>query len=59
MTPEEFERIVMDPDSVERSRSSDRLIAFGDGDDGRLVACVFEMIDKDSIEPVTAYFLED
>jgi hypothetical protein len=45
------------PESVEQSRSSDRLIAFGEVD-GRYLACVYEMIDETTILPVTAYEVE-
>jgi uncharacterized DUF497 family protein len=55
---EEFERIVGAPEWTEPSRNSHRTIAFGEGDDGRLIACVYEQLD-DEIDPVTAYFVED
>jgi uncharacterized DUF497 family protein len=57
VSPEEFEAVVCDPESVEQSRSSDRLIAFGEVD-GRFLACVYEMIDETTILPVTAYEVE-
>ncbi len=57
ISAEEFELIVKNPWRVEPSRSSDRLIAFGEID-GRLVACVYEDYDP-YIEPVTAYYIED
>jgi len=38
------------------SRSSDRLIAFGYSSDGRWTACVYEMVDDDTILPITAYY---
>jgi hypothetical protein len=43
---------------VERSRSSDRLVAFGYADDGRKLVCVYEMIDEATVLPVTAYEVE-
>lgn len=52
--PREFESVVCDPDSVEKSRSSDRLIAFGEVD-GRYLACIYELLDNATILPVTAY----
>ena len=54
VTPDEFEFVVCDPDSVDTSRSSGRKIAFGDAN-GRYLACVYEMIDDATVLPVTAY----
>jgi uncharacterized DUF497 family protein len=59
VTPEEFEAIVQKPTGVEESRSSDRLIAFGYGDDGRKLGCVYEMLDDLTVFPITAYEVED
>jgi len=59
ITPDEFETVVMDPDKIEASRSSDRLIAFGSTDTGRYIAAVFEFIDESTVLPVTAYEIED
>ena len=57
VTPEEFEAIVCDPESVDASRSSSREIAFGEVD-GRFLACVYEMLDDSTVLPVTAYEVE-
>jgi hypothetical protein len=54
VSPGEFEAIVCDPDSVDRSRSSGREIAFGETG-GRLLACVYELLDASTVLPVTAY----
>jgi uncharacterized DUF497 family protein len=59
VTRDEFEQIVENPVSVERSRSSNRPIAFGYLSDGRWAACVYEMLDEDSILPITAYCPEE
>ena len=53
---DDFEHIVQNPEKVETSRSSDRLIAFGYSSDGRWTACVYEMVDDDTILPITAYY---
>lgn len=53
VTPEELEQVVCNPESVEKSRSSDRLIAFAEID-GRDLACVYE-INGDEVLPITAY----
>jgi uncharacterized DUF497 family protein len=55
VTLDEFEAIVCNPMRVEKSRSSDRRVAFGFGNDGRKLICVYELIDKVTILPVTAY----
>lgn len=58
VTMDEFEAVVCEPLRVEKSRSSSRRVAFGYGDDGRKLVCVYEMIDKATILPVTAYEVE-
>jgi uncharacterized DUF497 family protein len=58
VTLDEFEAVVCDPVDVDKSRSSDRLVAFGYGDDGRRLVCVYEMVDEVTVLPVTAYELE-
>jgi len=56
VTPEEFEAVVNAPERVEVSRSNpDRLIAYGHGDSGEIVVCVYEE-DGPEVWPVTAYF---
>ena len=57
VTPDEFESVVCNPDSVDTSRSSGREIAFGEVN-GRFLACVYEMLDETTILPVTAYEVE-
>jgi uncharacterized DUF497 family protein len=54
VSQEEFETVVAKPDEVVVSRTSERLIAFGHGSDGRLLACVYDLLGDDVI-PVTAY----
>ncbi len=53
---DDFENIVENPEQVEKSRSSDRYIAFGYSSDGRWTACVYEMLDEVTILPITAYY---
>ena len=55
VTPEEFEEVVCNPDAVGESRSTGRPIAFGYTSTGRYIACVYEMLDPDTVLPVTAY----
>ena len=57
---DEFEEVVSDPDSVEGSRSSDRLVARGMTSTGRYLCCVYELLDDGiTVFPVTAYDLGD
>jgi uncharacterized DUF497 family protein len=58
VTPDEFEDVVCDPDEVDRSQSSDRSIAFGETSTGKYIACVYEVLDRATILPVTAYEVE-
>jgi len=55
---EDFEHVVENPVKVETSRSSERHIAFGYSSDGRWMACVYEMLDEDTVLPITAFFPE-
>ena len=55
VTPEEFEKVVSDPDHEDISRSSKNPLAFGSTTAGRYLCCVFKRFDDDTIEPVTAY----
>ena len=56
---EEFERIVQNPELTETSRSSGCPVAFGDADDGRLLACVYEVLDGFLVRPVTAFYVDE
>ena len=58
-TVEEFERIVQDPEWTETSRSSRLPVAFGESDDGRLLACVYEILDGLLVRPVTAFYIDE
>lgn len=59
ISPDEFEEVVSRPDIEDVSRSSGNPIAFGRLSDGRYICCVFTRIDRDTIEPVTAYEVGD
>jgi uncharacterized DUF497 family protein len=58
ITQAEFEEMVMDPERVEPSRSSGRPIAFGETSTGKYLACVFEMLDEATVDPITAFEIE-
>jgi hypothetical protein len=55
VTPEEFEEVVSSPDYEDVSRTTGNPVAFGSTSDGRFLCCVFQRLDEDLIEPVTAY----
>jgi uncharacterized DUF497 family protein len=58
VSKEEVEEVLDHPEGIEKSRPSDRLIAFGETSTGRLIAVVYEEIDDDAVYPVTAYDVE-
>jgi len=55
VTPEEFEEVVSEPDYEDVSRTTGNPIAVGSTGEGRRLCCVFKRLDRDTIEPVTAY----
>ena len=59
VTSEEFEEVVCSPDAVGESRSTGGPIAFGYTSTGKYIACLYEMLDADTVLPVTAYEVED
>jgi uncharacterized DUF497 family protein len=59
VTREEFEEIVCDPGLVTNSRSTGRPIAFGITSAGRYLACVYELIEPDTVYPITAFEPEE
>lgn len=59
VTLDEFEAVVCDPMAVEVSRSTGRPIAFGFGDDGRMLACIYEVVDDYDVIPITAYEVDN
>ncbi len=55
--PDDFEAIVMNPDSAAISRSSGRPMAFGTDNQGEEIVCVYEIDEDDlTVSPVTAYY---
>ncbi len=55
VTRDEFEQVVGDPETTDRSRTSDNEIAFGFTSEGRFLACVYYFHDEMTVVPVTAY----
>lgn len=56
---EEVERIIQTPEWTEKSQTSDLPVAFGESDDGRLLACVYEVLDGFLVRPVTAFYVDE
>jgi uncharacterized DUF497 family protein len=55
MTVDDVEHVLANPDNENVSRSSGLPCVFGYTPDGRYIIVVFELIDEDTIYPVTAY----
>lgn len=55
LTPEDFEYVVRHPISKGLSRSTGLPVVWGHAQDGRYIMTVFEMIDRMTVLPVTAY----
>ena len=55
ITKDEVREVLCDPIAKETSRSSGRPIAFGFTSTGKSLAVVYEMVDEDTVYPVTAY----
>jgi len=55
VSPEEFEAVVSDPESRDKSRTTKRPCCFGATPEGRYLYCVYEMLDETTVIPITAY----
>lgn len=55
ITLEEVEEIISHPDRTDVSRTTGRPIAIGETSNGRTLLCVYEEIDGNTIQPITAY----
>lgn len=55
ISAEDFEEVVSSPQEIGESKSSGRPCCWGETPDGRLLFCVFEKINDNTILPVTAY----
>lgn len=55
VTVDEFEEVVCAPGQLDASRTTGRPVAIGFTKTGRLLVCVFELLDEDTILPVTAF----
>jgi len=55
VTQEEVEEVMQNVSDIDLSRSSGRPVAFGDTRAGRHLMVVYEVIDADTVYPITAY----
>ena len=55
VSPEDFERVVINPDRKGKSRSSGDPAAWGHTEDGRYIIAIYKKIDFMTVVPVTAY----
>jgi len=59
LTVEDVEFVLADPDSESVSRSSGLPCVFGYTPDGTYIIVVYELVDDDTIYPVTAYEVDE
>jgi uncharacterized DUF497 family protein len=55
ITQEEVEEVFLNPEDIDLSRSSGHPVVFGTTRAGRHLMVVYELIDKDTVYPITAY----
>jgi hypothetical protein len=55
ITQEQFELIVASAKRLERSRISGNMTLTGRLPDGRLIRVIFQLVDQDTIYPITAF----
>jgi uncharacterized DUF497 family protein len=55
LTVEDVEHVLANPESRSVSRSSGQPCAFGHTPDGTFIIVVYEQVDSDTVNPVTAY----
>ena len=58
LTPDDVEAVLFNPIAHDVSRSSGRPLVFGFTPDGRFVVVVYEIVDEQTIYPITAYAVE-
>lgn len=58
LTPDDVEAVLFQPIAHDVSRSSGRPVVFGFTPDGRFVVVVYEIVDEQTIYPITAYEVE-
>lgn len=55
ISPDDFERVVMNPIRTGKSRSSGDPAAWGYTEDGRYIIAIYKKVDFATVLPVTAY----
>ena len=55
---DDVEEIISQPDSREISRSTGHPVAIGQTAAGRTLVCVYQHIDGDTVQPITAFEIE-
>lgn len=55
ISKEEIEEVFQNATDADLSRSSGRPVVFGDTSTGKHLMVVFEMVDEESVYPITAY----
>jgi uncharacterized DUF497 family protein len=59
LTVEDVEHVLANPESKSVSQSSGQPCVFGHAPDGRYIIVVYEAVDEDTINPVTAYEVQE
>lgn len=59
LVPSDVEHVLKNPERQSKSRTTGRPIAIGQTPSGESIVVVYEVIDKDTFYPVTAYVVED
>jgi uncharacterized DUF497 family protein len=55
VTKQEVEEVLQDPTDIDTSHSSGYPVVFGDTRTGRHLIVVYELIDADTVYPITSY----
>lgn len=55
VTPDEFQQVVCGAECVTKSKSTNRPVTIGCTLAGRLLVCVYEFVDRETILPITAF----
>jgi len=55
VTPEEVEEVLENPTDADVSRSTGKPVVFGNTRQGRHLIVVYELLDADTVYPITAY----
>jgi hypothetical protein len=58
LTPDDVEEVLLNPVAYDVSRSSGRPIVYGFTANGRYVLVVYELLDEQTLYPITAYEIE-